>query len=76
MDEVKSVKSLPFSAKKSEFPVWKYKFLACCAYQKCDQILLNDNYHSPDSLEILDIKVAAARLTLEKRVAIPKLLCY
>jgi hypothetical protein len=69
MDEVKSVKSLPFSGKKSEFPVWKFKFLACCAYQKCEQILLNDNYEAPDSQEILDIKVAADRQAMERTVA-------
>jgi hypothetical protein len=77
MDEVKSDKGLLFSGKKIEFPVWKFIFLECCAYQICDQIILNDNYEAPDSQDVLHIKVASDRLALEKRVAIiAKLLCY
>jgi hypothetical protein len=54
MDEIKSVKSLPFSGRKGEFSVWKFKFLACCAYQKCDQILLDKNLKAPKFEEPLD----------------------
>jgi hypothetical protein len=54
MDEIKSDKSLLFSGKKSEFPIWKFKFLACCAYQKSDEILLDPQVHAPNYLAILD----------------------
>jgi hypothetical protein len=48
MDEIKSVKSLPFPGKKADFRVWRFKFLACCANQKCDQILMDNNIEAPD----------------------------
>jgi hypothetical protein len=54
MDEIKSVKSLPFSGKKSEFPVWKIQFLACCAYQKCEEILLDPQALAPSFTQYLD----------------------
>jgi hypothetical protein len=47
MDKVKTVKGLPFSGKKSEFAIWKFKFLACCSYQKCYEILMDDNMIEP-----------------------------
>ena len=43
-NDEKSVKSLPFSGKASEFPIWKFKFLAMCAYQNCEDILIDDTY--------------------------------
>jgi hypothetical protein len=54
MDEIKSVKSLPFSGKKSEFPVWKFKFLACCENQKCEGILLDPQVVAPNYMAFLD----------------------
>jgi hypothetical protein len=54
MDEIKSDKSLPFSVKKSEFPVWKFKFLACCAYQNCEEILLDPQALAPGFAQYLD----------------------
>jgi hypothetical protein len=56
MDEMKSIKSLPFSGKKSEFPVWKFIFLACCAYQKFEGILLHPQVIAPNYMEFLDPK--------------------
>jgi hypothetical protein len=32
---------------KSEFAIWKFKFLACCIYQKCYEILMDDNMIAP-----------------------------
>jgi hypothetical protein len=45
MDEVKAF-SLPIPCKKIVFPGWKFKFFACCEYQKCIQILLDDKYEA------------------------------
>jgi hypothetical protein len=56
VDEVKSVKGLPFSGQKSEFAIWKFKFLACCIYQKCYEILMDDNMIAPRHDEKLDPK--------------------
>jgi hypothetical protein len=47
MDKVKTVKGLPFSGKKSDFALWKFLFLACCSYQNCYEILMDDNLIAP-----------------------------
>jgi hypothetical protein len=56
MDEIKSVKSLPFSGKKLEFLVLKSKFLACCTYQKCEEILIDPAVIAPYFSAHFDIK--------------------
>ena len=55
MDDIKSIKNLPFSGKKSDFKLWKFKFQAICGYQKCQQILIDDLAIAPNSLRVLDL---------------------
>jgi hypothetical protein len=59
MDLVKTVKDLPFSWKKSEFAIWKFKFLACRNYQRCFEILTDDNMVAPRHDATLDPKTDA-----------------
>jgi hypothetical protein len=59
MDEVKTIKILSFSGKKSEFPIWKFKFLAYCSYQQFFEILMDDNMIAPRYNLILDPKTDA-----------------
>ena len=39
MDDIKTVKGLPFSGKKSEFRIWSFRFLASIAHYGCKDIL-------------------------------------
>ena len=55
MDDIKSIKNLPFSGKKSDFKLWKFKFQAICGYKKCQQILIDDLAIAPSSLRVLDL---------------------
>jgi hypothetical protein len=50
-----------------EFPVWKFKFLTCCAYQKCDGILFNPAVIATDFSAHLDIQDAGGMLLLDYR---------
>jgi hypothetical protein len=36
--------------------VWKFEFLAYCAYQKFGQLLLDAKFIAPDFAETLDMK--------------------
>jgi hypothetical protein len=67
MDEIKSVKSLPFSGKKSEFPVKIFRFLACCAYQKCEDILLDPQALAPSFTQYLDPTDPIDMILMERR---------
>jgi hypothetical protein len=53
MEEIEAIKSLPFSGKKNEFALWKFKFLACCTFHKCQSILIDDNVTAPEASKTL-----------------------
>ena len=54
MDDIKTIKNLPFSGKKSDFKLWKFKFLAICGFQKCQQILIDKTAIAPKFDKVLD----------------------
>jgi hypothetical protein len=45
----------------------KVKFLACCAYQKCDEILLDPQVLAPDFSMVLDPADPIEAILLERR---------
>jgi transposase InsO family protein len=59
MDDIRAVKSLPFSGKKSDFMIWKAKFLAICVYHQCADILTDENVVAPAAAAVLDPNVPA-----------------
>jgi hypothetical protein len=53
MDELKTIKSPPFSGKKG-FKMWQIKFKAHLTYHKCIDIVTDDNYKATTNATALD----------------------
>jgi hypothetical protein len=47
MDELKTIKSYPFSGKEKDFKMWQIKFKAYLTYHKCIDIITDDEYTAP-----------------------------
>ena len=69
MDDIKTVKGLPFSGKKSEFRIWSFRFLASIAHYGCKDILTDPNCESPPDSEDLTTPAALALPSLDEKVA-------
>jgi hypothetical protein len=54
MNDIKTVKGLPFSGKAKDFKVWHFRFLAYANMHKCRSILDDDNIVAPAASEVLD----------------------
>jgi hypothetical protein len=67
MDDIKSVKGLPFSGKREDFQLWQFKFLSFCSYQKCKAVLVDPNIILPPHTAILDKEVPADAIKLDIR---------
>jgi hypothetical protein len=54
MDDIRAVKSLPFSGKRADFMIWKSKFLAICIYHNCANIMTSLTDIAPNEATDLD----------------------
>jgi Reverse transcriptase (RNA-dependent DNA polymerase) len=69
MDDIKTVKGLPFSGKKSEFRIWSFRFLASIAHYECKAILTDPNCVSPADTEDLTSAAALALPSIDEKIA-------
>jgi hypothetical protein len=69
MDDIKTVKGLPFSGKKSEFRIWSFRFLATIAHYECKAILTDPTCVAPADSEDLTTPAALALPSIEEKVA-------
>jgi hypothetical protein len=54
MDELKTIKSYPFSGKKKDFKMWQIKVKAYLNYHKCIDIITDEKYTAPKKATVLD----------------------
>jgi gag-polypeptide of LTR copia-type len=67
MDELKTIKSYPFSGKKKDFKMWQIKFQAYLTYHKCIDIITDDTYKAPTKATVLDPANSAHKPEIAKR---------
>jgi hypothetical protein len=66
MEETEKFKLNKFTGKRSDFSLWKDRFLAHCAAKDFDDVVLKDNLVPKDS-EVLDTKAADYQEKLKYR---------
>jgi hypothetical protein len=69
MDDIKTVKGLPFSGKKSKFRNWSFSFLATIAHYECKAILTDPACVAPADSEDLTTQEALALPSIVEKVA-------
>ena len=53
MEETDKFKLMKFTGKRSDFALWKDRFLAHCCMKDCDEVVTTDNLVPKDS-DVLD----------------------